>query len=50
MTTLRKHFFCLLLLIAFFLTKQTALAADTSVILGDMQTEKYLPMLTGKRR
>ncbi len=49
MTTLRKHFFCLLLLIAFFLTEQTALAADTSVILGDMQTEKYLPMLTGKR-
>ena len=49
MTTLRKYFFFLLFIVVFFLTEQTALAAGTSVILGDMRTEKYLPMLTGKR-
>ena len=49
MLIMRKNFLCLLVLVVFFLTKQTVLAADTSVILGDTRTEKYLPMLTGKR-
>ncbi len=43
----RKH--CLCLLIVCFLIGQSALAVGAPVIPGDAQTEKYLPMLSGKR-
>ncbi len=38
-----------MLVIFVFLTEQTALANNNSIILGDAGTEEYLPMLTEKR-
>ena len=46
---IKKHFLWLLLTLALFLTGQTASAAGVPVIPGDMRTEEYFPMLSGKR-
>ena len=49
MLTLRKYGLCLLFILVIFLAGQNALTAATPVIPGDMRTEEYLPMLSGKR-
>ena len=49
MTIMKKYCVCLLFALAFFLTGQSALAVDDSVLPGDTRTAEYLPMLSGKR-
>ncbi len=49
MLILKKYCLCMLLIFVFLLTAQNVFAAENSVITGDAQTEKYLPMLSNKR-
>ena len=49
MSLMRKIFSHFLIILVFFFTGQSALAVDAYVIPGDNRTEKYLPLLSGKR-
>lgn len=49
MSVLKKHCLYLLLVLAFLSIGQRALAVGADLVPGDARTEKYLPMLSGKR-